>query len=150
MPFTYQQIHAEAYLHRFDRILEDTLPGKKDQLNLLSISRTDHGTWRMNYDETLRVLATVTPDLGEPTSDTRNPLRLSVDVAFQKMTNATWVPWDGVFGTGSITSTTADLDPPLALVHGVIKSLAHEAERPEIRKALRVAKAYDRTHGLRP
>lgn len=150
MSFATPEPPAQLYLRQFDRDFGETLDRKKVELNLLSIAKISEGSWRLNYDETLRVMATVTPQNGGVAAKPSEPLRLTIDVAFEKMTDAAWGPWDGAFGTGAVISTTGDLDPPLAASRGVITRLVHEAERPEIRKALRTAAAYDRTHGQNP
>lgn len=145
-----QEDQAQFYVRQFDKDFGTTLAQKKAELNLLSIAKIDEGAWRLNYDETLRVMTTVTVDPSTTHLTPGAPMPVNIDVAFQKMTEATWGPWSGQFGSGDSASSTTETHPALAASRGVISQLSHEAQRPEIRKAVRVAAAYDRTHGQRP
>lgn len=150
MPIGSREDQADFYLRQFDKDFGETLKRKQGHLNLLTIAKISEGSWRLNYDETLRVLITVTLETGGEAQPQSTPLRVNITVNFQKMIRAAWRPWIGSLGSRVVVSTDSKANAPLPASRQIISGLAKEAQRPEILKAIKTASAYDRTHGQRP
>lgn len=150
MPIGSREDQADFYLRQFDKDFGETLKHKRGPLNLLAVARISKGSWRLNYDETLRVLITVTLETGGEAQPQSAPLRVNISVNFQMMIGAAWRPWIGSRGSGVLISTDSKSNAALPASRQIISGLAKESQRPEIIKAIRTASAYDRTHGQRP